>query len=148
MGRQGVMIISMAKAVRRLVEEWLNQFTGRRNLKLCIRESCCYELVIAPERYRYYGPVWFARLVTKLSPSLDLWILLAPAEEGSLPSHQEVLPAEILRILEAYRSFVKTKKRYVILDASKPSDSVREEAYAAIIDTLVQRTDGRLKNRF
>jgi energy-coupling factor transporter ATP-binding protein EcfA2 len=146
--RQGVMIISMAKAVQRLVEEWLNQFTGRRNLKLCIRDSCCYELAIAPERCRYYGPAWFARLVGKLSPSLDLWILLAPAETGSLPSHQEVLPAGTLRILEAYRSFVKTRKKYVILDTSKPADSVKEEAYAAIIDTFAQRTDVRLKNRF
>jgi len=44
--------------------------------------------------------------------------------------------------------FVKTRNRYVILGVGKPAASVTEDAYSAIIDMLVQRTDRRLKNRF
>jgi hypothetical protein len=115
---------------------------------LRIDESSYHDLFINPEKCGYEGPQWFARLIVRLFPSPDLRILLDPAEEALLPNHQEVLPAETLRLLEAYRSFVKTRKRCVILDASKSATSVTEEAYAAIIDTLAQRTDRQLKNRF
>jgi hypothetical protein len=62
--------------------------------------------------------------------------------------NHEVLSAQTLRQLEACRSFVKTRNRYVILGVGKPAASVTEDAYSAIIDMLVQRTDRRLKNRF
>jgi hypothetical protein len=43
---------------------------------------------------------------------------------------------------------VKTRKNYIILDASKPAGEVKENAYAAIIDMLAQGTESRLKSRF
>jgi hypothetical protein len=36
----------------------------------------------------------------------------------------------------------------VILDASKPPAAVTEDAYAAIIDTLAERANKELKDRF
>jgi hypothetical protein len=58
------------------------------------------------------------------------------------------LLANTLREREAYRSFVKTRKKYIILDAERSQTSVTEEAYAAIIDALTLLTDRQLKNRF
>jgi hypothetical protein len=43
---------------------------------------------------------------------------------------------------------VKSRKKYVILDASKPLAAVVEDAYVAIIDTLAERADKQLKRRF
>jgi hypothetical protein len=145
-GKLGGWLVSMAKAAWWLVEEWLRQFTGKKNLKLRIRENCYHDLFIDPTRFRYYGPVWFARLVGKLVPSPDLWILLDTPAEVMQSGDQPLLSAETLRQLEAYRSFVKTRKRYVILDAGKPVACVTEEAYAAIIDMLAQRTEKQLIN--
>jgi hypothetical protein len=137
----------MAMLVARFVEEWLSHFSKKQSIVLRIDENCYHDMFIHLERHGYGGPVWFVRLFAKLFPSPDLWILLDPAAEGLHSKNQDVLPAETLRLLEAYRSFVKTREQYVILDASKPAASVTEEAYAAIIDALAQRTDRQLKNR-
>jgi energy-coupling factor transporter ATP-binding protein EcfA2 len=141
-------LVSMAKVVAWLLDEWLNQFFGKRNLTLRISESCWCDLLAAPERYRYGGPNWFVRLVGKLFPSPDLWIMLNPLPDNLQPTNPEVQPAEIRRQLDVYRAFVKTRKRYIILDASLPADQVTESAYAAIVDTLAKRADKALKNRF
>jgi hypothetical protein len=138
----------MAKVVAWLLDEWLNQFFGKRNLTLRITESCWCDLLAAPERYGYGGPTWFVRLVAKLFPSPDLWVMLDPLADNLQTTNPEVQPAEIRRQLDVYRTFVKTRKRYVILDASQPADRVTESAYAAIIDTLAQRADKTLMNRF
>jgi thymidylate kinase len=141
-------LASAATVVQLLLEEWLNQFTGKKNLTLRIFERYYHDLLIDPKMYDYNGPMWFAGLVGKLFPSPDLWILLDAPAKVMQSRNQQHAPAETLRQLEAYRAFVKTRKKYIILDASKPADSVIEDAYAAIIDMLAQRTDRQLKNRF
>jgi thymidylate kinase len=131
---------SMAKIAPWLLEEWLSQFRKKDNLTLRIIESSCYNMFIDSGRRREGIPRWFARLIGLLIPSPDLCILLdAPAE---------VLPTETPGQHKAYRSVMKTRTRYIILDAGRPPASVTEEAYAAIMDTLVQRTERQLRNRF
>ena len=141
-------LVSMAKLVLWLLQEWLRQFIGKYNLTLRLCEGYYHDLPIDPTGYRYGGPRWFARLVGKLFPSPDLWILLDQDTEGLQSRNQGAPLTEAHRQLQAYRAFVKTRKRYVILDASKPVASVTEEAYAAIINTLAQLTDSKLKDRF
>ncbi len=136
--------VSMAKLVLWLTEEWLSQFIGKTNLTLRICDRYYHDLRIDPIRYRYGGPMWFARLVGKLFPSPDLWILLDAPAEVLQSRKQEVSPAETARQRDAYRSFVKTRNNYVILDASKPVDNVTEAAYSAIIDTLARRAHSKL----
>jgi hypothetical protein len=140
-------LTSMSHMVLWLIEDWLDQFIGRTNLTLRISGSSFADLLIDPKKHRYGGPMGFARLVGKLFPSPDLWILLDRAAEGSQAS-REALFAEAARRLEAYRSFVKTRKSYVILDASGSASTVTESAYAAIIETLTERVDRKLRNRF
>jgi hypothetical protein len=140
--------ISMANAVLWLVAEWRSKFAEKVNITLHLHESYYHDLFINPKRCRYSGPRWFARLVGKLFPSPDLWIMLDPAADALQPRPPELPSGETLRKIEAYRSFVKTRKEHIILDASKPVTSVTEEAYAAIIHMLAQRTDRKLKNRF
>jgi hypothetical protein len=138
----------MAKALVWLLEEWLGQILGKKNLTLRIGEGRSYDLAIAPQKHGYGGPVWFARLAGKLFPSPDLWLLLDTDADGRKSSGGEALPAEALRRLEAYRAFAKAKKKCIIVDASQPAARVTEEAYAAIIDMLTQRADRQLKKRF
>jgi hypothetical protein len=52
------------------------------------------------------------------------------------------------RLLEFYRSFIKTRKSYIILDSGKPDGALLEEAYAAIIAVLARRTQRALQSRF
>ncbi len=140
--------VSMVKIILWMIEEWLRQFIGKKNDTLRVCDSCYHDLLIDPQRYRYGGPMWFARFIGKLFPSPDLWVLLDTPADTMQSRNQEFPSAEALGQLEAYRAFVKTRKRYVILDASQPIDCITENAYAAIIDTLAQRADRKLKNRF
>jgi hypothetical protein len=139
---------SMAKALAWLLEEWRGQFLGKKNLTLRIIGGGGCELAIAPRQHGYSGPEWFARFVGRLFPSPVLWLLLEGDAGGGKANNGEALPAEALRQLAAYRAFVKTKKEYVILNASQPEARIVEEAYAAIIDRLARRAARQLKSRF
>ena len=140
---------SMVNAVQWLLREWKNQFLGRMELTLRFVEDCGQRLSVDPENYSYHGPVWFARLLGKLFPSPDLWILLDPVGEGLQSRDGKISPAETLRQLEAYRSFVRTKKSMLHSRPASQSPTVTEEAYAAIIEMLAQRTEtGYSRNRF
>lgn len=141
-------LISMARIVRWVVEEWLRAFAKHRSLTLRVNESCDYDLFIAPHWRRHDCPIWFARLVGRIFPSPDLWILL-DQDAGAMQSGNRALPiGESSGELASYPFFAKTKSKYVVLDASKSVASVTEDAYAAIIDTLAERTDRTLKSRF
>jgi energy-coupling factor transporter ATP-binding protein EcfA2 len=141
-------VFSMAKLVVWLSMGWLSFFKRENNLTLRIFERYYHDLLIDPKRYRYDGPMWFARFVGKFYPSPCLWILLDPAVELVQMENCDLSPTEIAWQLEEYRSFVRTRDQYVILNMSKPQTIVLEEAYAAIIDTLTERTDTSLKNLF
>jgi hypothetical protein len=140
-------LVSMANVVLWQLEEWVSQFIRTRNLLLRIYEGYYHDLLINPKTYRYGGPMWFARFVGKLFPLPDLWVMLDPQTDNLQTTNPEVQPTEIRKQLDVYRAFVKTRKRYIILDASLPADQVTESAYAAIIDTLAKRADKTLKNR-
>jgi hypothetical protein len=140
-------LISVVIAILLLIKEWVAQLAERTNLTLRIYDGCQYELLFSPKRFHCNVPKWFAYFIGKLLPSYDLWILLdVPANLSQSHSHI-ILHMDTLREREAYRSFVKTRQRYIILDAGKPPSRVAEEAYAAIIDTLALRTERQLRDR-
>jgi len=139
---------SSVKVVRWLFQEWLSQFVGKTLPTLRVCESSYYHLLADPESSSSGAPKWLLRLVGRLLPSADLWILLEPSSEGAQSSGQNVPSTRVPTQIAAYRSFVKMRKRYMILDASKPLDAVVEDAYVAIIDTLAERASKKLKSRF
>lgn|GEM_PF-1656789 len=140
--------VSIVKVLRWLLKEWWGQFVGKKNLTLRICEDCYHNLLIDPKNYWYRGPKWFARFVGELLPTPDLWILLDPAGDGAASKNHELSTAKIDVQVDAYRSFVKTRKSYIILNASKPLTSVTEDTYLAIIDILAQRAAKQLRRRF
>lgn len=138
--------ISMASVALWLLEEWLGQFTNKRNLTLSLCESYYHDLSVNPHRFRYGGPKWFVRFAGKLAPSPNLWILLDPDSKES--ESRKLPPVEMFQQLEAYRAFIKTRSRHIILDANLPLDDLVNCVYDAIINTLVQLTyDRNFKGR-
>jgi PHD/YefM family antitoxin component YafN of YafNO toxin-antitoxin module len=140
-------LTSSLSILRWLVEEWQSQFVGKSLPTLRVCESACYELLADPGGSHFSGPKWVLRLVGKLLPPAELWIFLEPFTESTQLIGQTVSPSHAHNRFAAYRSFLKTRKKYVILDAGKPSAVVTEEAYAAIIDALAERADKQLKSR-
>ncbi|MGD0831018.1 MAG: hypothetical protein ABR907_08760 [Terracidiphilus sp.] len=140
-------LLTMANIVLWIAKEWLFQFIGKRNLTLRFCESSGYDYLIDPKRIRNGVPAWFVQLAAKLLPSPDLWILLdTPSDE--LQSGSQSMASNETGRLEAYRSFVKTRESYIILDAGKPVEALMEDAYAAIIDVLAQRARSIIDRRF
>jgi hypothetical protein len=138
----------MIKVVFLLLKQWQSELLGKKTLTLRICKNCYYDLLVDPRKHHYSGYIWFVRLIGKLFPSPDLWILLDPGVAGTPSQNERTISAETHRQLEAYRSFVKTTDKHVILDANKPITEVTEKAYAAIIDMLVQHANRQLTKRF
>lgn len=143
--KSGNMFALIARIVLWLVHEWLSQFTEKKNLTLRICESCYYDILIDDKKRRLSRlPDWLAQTISRMLPPADLWIWLCPALEGMQAKGREVPPAEKLTQLKDYGAFLKTKRKHIIIDTSKPEASVIDEVYAAIINTLAQRTDRQL----
>jgi hypothetical protein len=141
-------LVSMANAVRWLMREWLNRFSEKKNLTLAVREEGCHDLLVYPLRSRYNGPKWFTRLVGRLLPHSILCILLDRSVEEPQSNDQQNCSSVRPTQLEAFLSFVKPERSYAILDASKPVANIVDDAYAAIVDALAQRTAIMLTKRF
>jgi hypothetical protein len=145
---EGRSAVSTRRLAKWFLEEWLRQFFGKTNLTLRIDANCYFDLLLNPAVGRLAGPGWFARLIGKLLPASDLWILLDPISEERTSTRKEAVSNEGLRPAAAYRAFVKTRERYIIEDVNEPHQQVVETAYAAITDTLALRTEKRLEIRF
>ena len=100
--------------------------------------------VVDSKRYRYGGSMWLARLVGKLIPKPDLWILLDAPAEVLQGRKQEVPFAETARQQEAYLNLVSHFPNAVIVDSSKPLDEVVADVNKAILDFMARRTNKRL----
>ena len=129
-------ILSLAKIWVWLLEEWYSYLfhEGRETLLICDRYY--HDLLIDPLRYRFGGPLWMARLVGKLMPRPDLWLLLNAPAEVLQGRKQEVASEETARQAEAYLTFISKQPRHVIVDASQALDKVIADAEQAIIQLL------------
>jgi thymidylate kinase len=125
-------LISLAKILVWLMEEWYaNLFQDRRGT-LLICDRYYHDILVDPIRYRYGGPAWAARLVGELMPQPDLWVLLdAPSEVLQARKH-EVSSEETSRQRDAYGVFVRKQRNHLIVDASQSLDRVIADVAQAI----------------
>jgi hypothetical protein len=123
-------------------EEWLSLLREKKSLTLTLRAG--YQPLFKGATGRSGPPAWMARLAASLTPSPDLFILL---EEGGEVNRKESAAAS-LDPRKAGRAFLKARNSSVVLNANLPAESILEQAYAAILDALVQRAAKRLKKRF
>ncbi|MGA9070579.1 MAG: hypothetical protein WB424_10020 [Terracidiphilus sp.] len=144
----GHTLASMAKIAPLLLREWKGQFLGKMTLSLSLCESYSCDLWIDPPSCYTGLPRWYAKLAGKLFPSPDLWILLDPFGEGCQSREGKTPSAQALKQMEAYRRFVRTREKYVILDASQPGAHRTKEAYEAIVKMLEERAGHELEKRF
>lgn len=134
--------------IRSLLDEWSRAFPKSRNLTLQINECRYDDSFIALRWHRPNYPAWIAHFMARITPSYDIWVLLdehARDRQSKAPSAPD---DELAELFEACSAFIKTRSRYAILNASVPDADITEEAYAAIVDLLTQRTEGRIKGRF
>jgi thymidylate kinase len=97
------------------------------------------DLLVDPRRYRYGGPMGFARLVGKFIPKPDLLLILDLHQERLLARKREISPEESKRQQEGYRRLATEVPNAVLLDGSLDASEVARCASEAILDYLHQR---------
>ena len=125
-------LLSIAKIVVWLLEEWLASFIEGRKETLLLYDRYYHDLLVDPLRYRYGGPTWAAILIGKLMPKPDLWVLLDAPANVLQARKSEVSLKETARQRDAYLAFARSQKSFAIVDASQPLDKVVTDAERAI----------------
>ena len=89
------------------------------------------DLCVDPARYRYGGPMWLAKLWTRLLPSPDHLLLLDAEPEILLSSKQEVNHKALERSLTSYHRLVERAGGRVI-NVARPVETIAEEILGII----------------
>jgi thymidylate kinase len=78
-----------------------------------------HDVLVDPRRYRYGGPKWYAKLLSRLLPEPDLVILLDADADLILSRKTELTRDEIQRQRQAYGElrFLRAQKVYIRTDA-------------------------------
>ncbi|MBN2570116.1 MAG: thymidylate kinase-like protein [Deltaproteobacteria bacterium] len=104
-----------------------------------------HDIIVDPRRYRYGGPMGLARLVGKIIPKPDLFILLDAPPEVLQSRKKEVPFEETARQREAYLDLIRRMKNGVVVDASRPLDDVIAEVTGVILAFMAKRTRERFE---
>ena len=100
------------------------------------------DVLVDPRRYRYGGPMGFARLIAKLVPRADVILVLDAPERELLARKQELDLKEAQRLRQAYRHQAARLREAELLDASQPRDVVTRHAADTIVAYLQHRCSG------
>ena len=136
-------ILSFAKILLWLIEEWYANVFHEQKQTLLICDRYYHDLLIDPIRYRYGGPLSIARLIGKLMPQPALWILLDAPSDVLQGRKQEVSREETERQRRAYLAFVKEQREHRIVDATQSLETVIADVNHAIQCAVMQNEDSR-----
>ena len=126
---------------------WLCELTlirrSRAHAKLVIHDRHPLEVTLDPRRYRYTGPLVFARWMSNLSPKPELVIVLDADPEIIQMRKQEVTLEETRRQMEAYRTFAASTPHAYLVDATRPAEEVVDQVVALLTEHVSRRTRAR-----
>lgn len=99
-----------------------------------------HDLLIDPKRYRYAGPMWLPRLISRfIPPRKALFIILDAEEEVILSRKQELPPHELRRQRNAYKIFSSRASNSMIVSTDKSLDEIVAEIVDKILEILASR---------
>lgn len=104
-----------------------------------------HDLLVDPKRYRYGAPIWMARLLGRLIPKPDLWVVLDAPPEVLQQRKQEVPFGETARQGDAYRRLAGQLRDVVLVDAAQSLNKVVADVTDAIVECMAERMRKRLK---
>ena len=127
-------LTSAAKIIVWLMEEWYAHLFRDKKQTLLLCDRYYHDLLVDSKRYRYGGPLWFARLVGALMPRPMLWVLLDAPVEVLQARKQEVPFEESKRQRQAYLDLVARQRMHIIVNAAQPLDCVIADVQKALAD--------------
>lgn len=130
------------------IDQWLSWLFCTRwkqaQNALLLHDRHMVEVRIDPKRFRFGGPKWLSRLITRLIPKPDLVLVLDAPAELLQSRKQEVPLAETARQRDAYRALAREMPAARIIDATQPLEGVVKDVKRAVVEFVAARTARRL----
>lgn len=98
-----------------------------------------HDLLVDQKRYRYGGSTFLAKVVGKLIPQPDMWILLDASADILYQRKQEVSYSEVVKQVDGYRDLIDTLDNGHTIDATQPLDEVVKDIDKVLVEFLSNR---------
>jgi len=96
---------------------------------LVIFDRYYHDLLVDPVRYRYAGPMWLIRALSRLVPPRRIFFLILDADEHTILSRKQQLPVDEIRRQRAlYRKFASEMPASVVVKTDRSVEGCRVEA--------------------
>jgi thymidylate kinase len=99
-----------------------------------------HDLLIDPKRFRYGGPLWLPRLISRFIPPRNAIFIVLDADEELILSRKQELPLhELNRQRLAYKSFASKTPNSMIINTEKPIDEIVAEIMDKVLAIMSSR---------
>ena len=134
-------VISVLKLLYWLVDCWLGYMLtvrpARRNFGLVLFDRYLDDIQVDPRRYRLPDSSrWFVKLVVRLAPRPDLYVLLDVPAEIVQQRKAEVAPAESQRQRQAYLELFRSLPNARVVNATACADEVAAEVKTVVLKSI------------
>lgn len=103
------------------------------------------DILIDPLRYRNGAPLWLTKLIGKLIPLPDLWIVLDAPTDVIQQRKQEVSREETERQRQSYRAFANNTKNCLLVDTNRDVKDISKDVCVFICNYLHKRAVRRYR---
>lgn len=141
--------LSMAYLSAFFLDHWVGYIfkvrpaLGRSNF--VIFDRYFHDVLVDPRRYRYGGPVWYAKFLAKAIPEPDLVILL-DADEFSIAARKCELPLlEIKTQLQKYRKLQFQRAPKIVVDTHSGIEATINSSSHAVTEFMRVRLADRIR---
>jgi thymidylate kinase len=111
---------------------------------LVIFDRYFHDVLVDHWRYRYSGPQWLLRLLLKLRPGRDLFVLVLDADESVIHSRKQEVPVEHLRALrKGYKQLASHKSNAALICTDQDLEDTTAAATEAVYRYLLVRCNKR-----
>lgn len=105
--------------------------------KLVLFDRYFHDVLVDPRRYRYGGPIWLVRWISRLIPQPDLFILLDAPAEIFHARVQEVHFSETKAQRERYLELINKLSNGIIVNVAQPL----EDVVSYVRETILEHRD-------
>jgi adenylate kinase len=105
-----------------------------------------HDVLVDPQRYRYGGPEWFAKFLSRIVPEPDLIILLDAHEEAIFSRKEELPLVEIGRQRETYRQLQFKRAQKVVVETESGIGPTLVSTSSAVAEFMRQRLVPRMRD--